>query len=62
MIKLTFTGHAEVSMVSAGFAVNGRNFHHGLPVHRALPQKLLPLGVATRVGALTFRAWRTKQN
>ena len=56
-IKLTFPGHAEVSMVSAGFSVNRRNFHHGLPPEpRALPEQL-PLRVAAREGALTLRAW-----
>ena len=30
-IKLTFPGHAEVSMVSAGFSINRGYFHHGLP-------------------------------
>ena len=62
-IKLTFPGHAEVSMVSAGFSysisvsVNGGNFHHGLPPEpRALPEQL-PLRVAAREGALTLRAW-----
>ena len=62
MIKLTFTGHAEVSMVSGGRAVNGRHSHDGLPpVRQALPQQL-SLRVAARVGAHTLRAWRTKQN
>ena len=57
MIKLTFTGHAEVSMVSAGRTVNSCYSHHGLsPVRQVLPQQL-SLGVAARVGAFTLGAW-----
>ena len=52
-IKLTFPRHAQVSMVNAGLAVDGRDLHGLDARHHGLAQELA-LRVAAREGALAL--------